>query len=105
VGLPENKYMFKNIERKQRMIDDKQRGLKKQQERKSERKMVFAEGESVDNKMFNSSFMVKVQENSQNSIEYSNHTSQYVVHANQSKLLLQQSLQHSKDFSKLSGIF
>lgn len=29
VGIPENKYMFKNIERKQRMIDDKQRGLKK----------------------------------------------------------------------------
>lgn len=29
VTIPENKYMFKNIERKQWMIDDKQRNLKK----------------------------------------------------------------------------
>lgn len=34
VTLPENKYLFKNIEKKQRIIDEKQRILSEQAEKK-----------------------------------------------------------------------
>jgi len=37
VTIPENKYMFKNIERKQKMIDDKQNALEGM-ERRNEKK-------------------------------------------------------------------
>lgn len=35
VILPENKYLFKNIEKKQRIIDEKQRFLLEKQEREN----------------------------------------------------------------------
>jgi hypothetical protein len=54
--------------------------------------------------MFNTSFVDKVMHDSNMSVNYSNHTSLYVVHANQSKMLLENSVHQSKDFSKISGI-
>jgi len=38
VVLPENKYMFKNIERKQRMIDERQKYKTEKEEREKEKK-------------------------------------------------------------------
>ena len=38
VSLPESKFMFKNIERKQRLIDDKQKALDNQYQQKEKEK-------------------------------------------------------------------
>ena len=37
MNLPENKFMYKNIERKQKMIDDKQKLLQEKKEHKVEK--------------------------------------------------------------------
>ena len=47
VSFPENRYMFKNIERKQRMIDDKQKGLKVIEERETKKEGLFPDDESI----------------------------------------------------------
>jgi hypothetical protein len=40
VSLPENKYMFKNIERKQRLLDDRQKiQIENEEKAKLKRKM------------------------------------------------------------------
>jgi hypothetical protein len=66
VNLPENKFMFKNIERKQRHIDEKQRVLgkiKKENLQKSEKKLAYInpDGYSIDmynrNKLFGADFL------------------------------------------------
>lgn len=66
VGLPESKYMFKNIERKQRMIDEKQMHKQEQEKRLLERpgkkagnggySDLLDSSESV-NQIFNSEFV------------------------------------------------
>ena len=38
VTIPENKFMFKNIERKQKFIDDKQRAIEEQNKRNQKEK-------------------------------------------------------------------
>ena len=63
VNLPENKYMFKNIERKQRVIDERQRNLKKNKERvKWKEEALFPEDSvsTIENKMFESGFIDEI---------------------------------------------
>ena len=69
VNLPENKFMFKNIERKQLYWDSKQQFLMDQEERNAKKKARIEDfggvqnapssffNESIDDKMFNSSFV------------------------------------------------
>ena len=52
--------MFKNIERKQRVIDDRQRNLKRQHERRKAKQDFFfptEEASLVENRMFESDFV------------------------------------------------
>lgn len=58
VNLPESKYMFKNIERKQKMIDDKQNAINCMQRVKEKKKTHFSDLLADDNsEMFSSGFM------------------------------------------------
>lgn len=72
VNLPENKFMFKNIERKQLYWDSKQQFLMEQEERNSKKKARIEDfggvqnapssffNESIDDKMFTNSFYTKI---------------------------------------------
>jgi len=62
VKLPENKYMFKNIERKQKLIDDKQKALddmKRLKEKENKKNGHFSDllEEDASEIMFSSKFM------------------------------------------------
>ena len=58
VTLPENKYMFKNIERKQKFIDDKQRALEGIAAFKEKNRNTFSDLLAEDSEhMFSSGFM------------------------------------------------
>lgn len=97
VVIPENKYMFKNIERKQRQIDEKQRGIRRQSERKSVSKEKKSLVElSLENKLFDSSFMDKVLQTDHSLTRSSIKRSppKIVIHMDQSRQL-QESLQKS----------
>jgi hypothetical protein len=72
VNLPENKFMFKNIERKQLYWDSKQQFLMEQEERNTKKKARIEDfggvqnapssffNESIDDKMFSQSFYTKI---------------------------------------------
>jgi len=71
VILEENKYMFKNIERKQRLIDDKQKIQIDNEERAIKNKQSKKKGFSdsyLENRMFNTGFVDSVLENHNPSI-------------------------------------
>lgn len=61
VNLPENKFMFKNIERKQKLIDDKQKGIddmKRMKERETKKNTHFSDLlDDSSEMMFSSKFM------------------------------------------------
>ena len=73
VNLPENKFMFKNIERKQLYWDSKQQFLMQQEERTNRRKARIEDfggvqnapssffNESIDDKLFTDSFVKSVE--------------------------------------------
>jgi len=72
VNIPENKYMFKNIERKQLFWDSKQQFLMEQEERNNKKKAKIEDfggvqnapssffNDSIDDKMFTSSFIDRI---------------------------------------------
>ena len=106
VVLPESKYMFKNIERKQRMIDEKQKFKTEQEKRlkvKDEKKAKNFEGfsdlldssESVD-KIFNTKFIDSINKESPYKLNNSNtlnesKLSQFEEHKMQSSSISQHS--------------
>ncbi|CDW89090.1 UNKNOWN [Stylonychia lemnae] len=70
VILPENKYMFKNIERKQRLIDDKQKIIMDKQQKSKEKKKSNINNQLVKkndsfkkNQLFNTKFIESVLNN------------------------------------------
>ena len=106
VVLPESKYMFKNIERKQRMIDEKQKYKTEQEKRlkvKDEKKNKNFDGfsdlldssESVD-KIFNTKFIDSMNKASPHKLDHSNtldgsKLSQFEEHKMQSSSISQHS--------------
>ena len=64
VNMPENKYMFKNIERKQKLIDDKQKAIdqmKRIRESENKEKHIFSDLlEDSTEMMFTSKFMESI---------------------------------------------
>lgn len=77
VTLPENKYMFKNIERKQRLLDDKQKiQIENEEKAKQRRKMPKQKGFSesyLENRMFTTKFVESVLENHNPSLMADSH--------------------------------
>lgn len=120
VVLPENKYMFKNIERKQRMIDEKQK-YKTEKERKSKEKEEkvdkfggfsnLMESEDSMERLFDTKFVDSVQNivpgslyNSINSNNMSKH-SQFMDHEMSSSILSQHSnIQAQSNWQKMQEI-
>lgn len=103
ISIPESKYMYKNIERKQRMIDEKQQYFQhkeKKDKEKDQKKNNFKEfsdlldsSESVD-KIFDTLFVESVNKNDQIAPHDSSH------HTNMSKF--SQLEEHKLNASELS---